>query len=579
MVSGLYFLTFFISATVLMTMLIRHRRAMSMAVLFSLFITCNSLGRFLISVSQTLEMAVLGNLMVYIGACYCPLLVILLLNNLCKIEMSKWVSGGLIFMASLTFCLVLTIGHTDIYYSKIWLSKEPGFSYLGREYGPAHTIYPLLTVLYMVVILGQLVYALKNRGKVTIRTIKPIVIIPVLLCLCYLLERVTKSKISYLSFGFLITMLVFMRLQERVIMYDMPTNILSSIDAMKTCGYVEFDEKYRLIGYNRWFSVLFPQVEDQWKIDEMIPKDDSFLYKEIITWMYSRTPYEKKIIQVGSHNYEMYVRPIPYHNKPCVGYLLELVDKTTQVQYMNTIQNYNKDLKKDVEDMTRHISRIRDKMVIGIATMVESRDNSTGDHIKRTYGVMKVFIRHLMAKKEKLGVNEEFLEMVARAAPMHDLGKIAVDDAVLRKKGKFTPEEFEEMKKHSEEGAKIVHQILEGAEEPKFARIAENVAHYHHEKWNGQGYPAGLKGKRIPLEARLMALADVFDALVSKRCYKDAYSFDRAFGIIKESLGTHFDPVLGKYFLECRKELEELYRVWIQEDQGKISLNLEERKR
>lgn len=116
------------------------------------------------------------------------------------------------------------------------------------------------------------------------------------------------------------------------------------------------------------------------------------------------------------------------------------------------------------------------------------------------------------------------------------------------------------MKRHSAEGARIVNDILKGVESEEFVRVAVNVAHYHHEKWNGQGYPTGISGEEIPIEARIMALADVFDALVSKRCYKDAYSFDTAFGIIEESLGTQFDPELGRVFLMCRKELEQFYR-------------------
>ena len=117
------------------------------------------------------------------------------------------------------------------------------------------------------------------------------------------------------------------------------------------------------------------------------------------------------------------------------------------------------------------------------------------------------------------------------------------------------------MKVHAAKGAEIVASLLEDVEDEEFARIAENVAHYHHEKWNGQGYPEQLKGEEIPLEARIMALADVFDALVSKRCYKEQMSFDEAFAIIEESLGSHFDPELGKIFMQCRSRLEAYYSL------------------
>ena len=126
-------------------------------------------------------------------------------------------------------------------------------------------------------------------------------------------------------------------------------------------------------------------------------------------------------------------------------------------------------------------------------------------------------------------------------------------------KRKFTPEEFDEMKKHSEKGAEIVANILNGVEDESLIKIATNIAHYHHEKWNGEGYPCRLAGEEIPFEARIMALADVFDALVSKRCYKEKMDYDQAFAIIEESLGSHFDPEIGRVFLNCRPQLEAYY--------------------
>ena len=254
--------------------------------------------------------------------------------------------------------------------------------------------------------------------------------------------------------------------------------------------------------------------------------------------------------------------------------MLELVDRTAQRKWEITMRSYNDQLEADVEQATAHISHIRDMMVVGMASMVESRDDSTGGHIKRTYGVMRTFSEHLMPYCEELGMRPEFLQMVTRAAPMHDLGKIAIDDAVLKKQGRFTPEDYKIMKRHPEEGAKIVRKLLTGVEPEEFVTLAENVAHYHHERWDGRGYPCGLKGEDIPLEARLMAFPDVCDALVSKRCYKESFSYDRVFQIIQENLGTQFDPTLGKYFIQCRSEIEQMYEQWYQEDRDAKLLEL-----
>ena len=217
------------------------------------------------------------------------------------------------------------------------------------------------------------------------------------------------------------------------------------------------------------------------------------------------------------------------------------------------------EMSSSIEEKTQKIYQIQNSIITGMATMVESRDNSTGGHIKRTSECVKLFISEIKKYDEFKNLPDYFCADVIKAAPMHDLGKIAVDDSILRKPGNFTDEEYEKMKKHSEEGVKIIENVLSEVDDKNFKNIAINIAHYHHEKYNGQGYPDRLKGTEIPLEARIMALADVFDALVSKRCYKDTFSYDKAFSIIQDSLDSHFDPELGKIFIESRDKLEMLY--------------------
>ena len=202
---------------------------------------------------------------------------------------------------------------------------------------------------------------------------------------------------------------------------------------------------------------------------------------------------------------------------------------------------------------------LQEKLILGLATMVEGRDNSTGGHIKRTSDVVRFLVEEMM-KDPLLPTNYAFYNAVIKAAPMHDLGKIAVDDAILRKPGKFTPEEYAVMKKHPSEGARIVDQVLIDTSDKEFEQITANIAHYHHEKWDGSGYPKGLKGDEIPLEARIMAIADVYDALVSKRVYKEEFSFEDAHKIIIDSMGKHFDPGLEKYYIKARDKIEKYYR-------------------
>ncbi len=260
---------------------------------------------------------------------------------------------------------------------------------------------------------------------------------------------------------------------------------------------------------------------------------------------------EEETIEIEGKFFEKKVTRINRDNK-IIGYGLLLEDITL-------LHLYNTQLHKKVSEKTEHIQIIQDSIITGMASVVESRDNSTGGHIDRTSMVVKTFSKKLIEHSAELGIDEAFMNNVIKAAPMHDIGKIAVDDIVLRKPGKFTDEEYAKMKRHSAEGAKMLQKILSEVDDEYFKQIAVNVAQYNHERYDGKGYPNRVSGENIPLEARIMALADVFDALVSKRCYKDAFTYDKAFSIIEKGLGTQFDPILGRLFSECRPELEKLY--------------------
>jgi putative two-component system response regulator len=241
------------------------------------------------------------------------------------------------------------------------------------------------------------------------------------------------------------------------------------------------------------------------------------------------------------------------------GYQMHITDDTKNQQYIALLNNFNTELQEEVAQKTAHIIEMHDNLILSLAIMVESRDNSTGGHIRRTSDCVRILIHEINAGGE-FELSEPFCRNIIKAAPMHDLGKITVDDAILRKPGRFTDEEFEIMKSHAAEGARIVHEILKGTDDDEFRRIAENIAHFHHERWDGLGYPEGLKGEEIPLEARIMAIADVYDALLSKRAYKDRMSFEEADKIIMESMGKHFDKRLEPYYVAARPKLEQYYR-------------------
>ncbi len=224
---------------------------------------------------------------------------------------------------------------------------------------------------------------------------------------------------------------------------------------------------------------------------------------------------------------------------------------------------YKQALQSEVERQTDELKQKNEKIIsiqnhtiISLSNLVENRDSDTGEHVRRT----SAYVVALAKKARDDGfykdtLTENFITYLAKAAPMHDIGKIVVPDAILKKPGKLTDEEFTEMKKHASEGGRIVKEVLSAAEEEEYVQIASDIATYHHEKWDGTGYPQKLKLYEIPLSARIMALADVFDALVSPRCYKEPFTPEKAFNIIKESSGTHFDPILTAEFLLIKDEI------------------------
>lgn len=196
------------------------------------------------------------------------------------------------------------------------------------------------------------------------------------------------------------------------------------------------------------------------------------------------------------------------------------------------------------------IEKVQGDVIHSLATVVEERDENTGGHIQRTENYVKMLIAKMKKNDKFKKLPDQFYKNVILAAPMHDVGKIKIPDTILNKPARLTEKEFEVMKLHTVYGAEILSKLLSRDEDPEYFDIAQNVAKYHHERYDGTGYPEGLKGEEIPLEARIMALADVYDALTSDRVYKKAYPNSMAREILKEGAGTQFDPDLCELFLE-----------------------------
>lgn len=209
----------------------------------------------------------------------------------------------------------------------------------------------------------------------------------------------------------------------------------------------------------------------------------------------------------------------------------------------------------DYQENQKKISSMQEHIISGLANLIENRDLETGEHITRTKFYVKLLAEH--CKKDGVyadTIDEHYQNLLYVLSPLHDIGKIVVSDIILKKPGKLTKEEFDDMKRHAAFGGSVVRDLLMGVTDDEYIAFASDIATYHHERWDGTGYPRGLKGREIPLSARIMAIADVFDALTSERCYKKAFPPEEAIRIIKEESGTHFDPKLVEVFLNHQED-------------------------
>jgi len=226
---------------------------------------------------------------------------------------------------------------------------------------------------------------------------------------------------------------------------------------------------------------------------------------------------------------------------------------------LGVLSHLTNEMLDSLKNSFKEIQYTRDTAILGLSALAESRDNETGAHILRTQEYVKALAMDLsQSEKYQSLLTPQYIELLYKSAPLHDVGKVGIPDNILLKPGKLTEEEFEIMKQHAQIGANALSSAESHLGENSFLRLAKEIALTHHEKWNGSGYPAQLKGENIPLSGRLMALADVYDALICKRVYKPAFSHEKAKQIILEGKGSHFDPHVVDAFLSVEQEFKKI---------------------
>ncbi len=557
MMQATYFVMLMISIGFVFFMLDRYQKHTSVYyLLMTVAVVIVNLGYLQIAGAKTEEGALLGNQVYCLAYPFLLLFTIQAIADLCKTRVPVAVRVLCICISFIIFLGASSAGYVDWYYRSVEMVIRDGYTFLQREYGPLHLLSPIYIAITFGCGLIIVLNAMRRKKHVSHFVSLGSLCLLIICISTFVGERMAGLKIELLPIAYTVCAGGILLLQTKVATYDVKGISREAIEESREYGFVICDGKFRLSGADEQAKQWFPELNEL-KIDYRIQNFSTDFLLQMKKWVLTGDSRSVVYFEREGRMLEVcHSVPEEYHGKL---HCIRIRDDTVQHQYLKLVERYNEELGAQVKEKTARLMEVQNDIIVSMASIVENRDNNTGGHIRRTSDVVRVFVEHLLATDYSPALTRETAERIIKAAPLHDFGKIAIPDSILNKPDKFVPEEYEVMKLHAQKGAGIVARILQNSDDLQFKNIAVNVAHYHHERWDGTGYPCGLVQEEIPLEARIMALSDVFDALVSERVYKEQFSYDKAFGIIEESSGSHFDPSLCRAFLQCRLKIETLY--------------------
>ena len=446
--------------------------------------------------------------------------------------------------------LVYTNEYHHLFYSSVSYTNDGLFPHLVLKHGIFYNLYSVILLYYFVGMVYVCVRKYRQNDSEIIRKQVSVLMVMVLFscgCLVLFLFNLTNGY-DTTALAYIVAVFLFERLMRKYKLFDTLTlakeeavehmsNGLIVVDVYGDMVYSN-DEADRVLLYIRKHGNKGIEY-----LEELANNSKYMFVDECSQGDGNKHADSEKCV------YELTMHEI-FRNENSYGKILLITEITDSYYYTERLQN-------ELKKKTREVISIQRDIIGSFASMIEARDGITGLHIKNTANLVKVLVNVMKNNPKYSGIiTDEYAQMTAAAAHLHDIGKIAIPDRILQKEGKLTDEEFAIMKTHPVEGAKILENTIKGLESDAYYQIAHDMVLYHHEKYDGSGYPTGISGKNIPLTARIMAVADVYDALRSKRHYKDGFSKEKSMAIMEESKGTHFDADIVTIFLEHIDEME-----------------------
>ena len=495
----------------------------------------------------------------YLDSTFLVVAVIFYLLHNAGVTAKPWMKTALYGLGVVHLLIICLCINTDLYYSSVEVIESSAGNIVRVSSGPLMVFHYIYLAVILLCLIAVMAAGIRRRGSYANANMLIYLLLPLISFAAYAVEGLTGQDYSMLPVAYAVMDVVIALYYDGAHTHDISFLIADHHKSEASRAYAAFALNGRFLSCNEKSYEFLPFLKEI-KVNDMPPAGDriadiiydlfdSFERGEVNTVRY---PLGDMTCECGISYFSLREGGSRH------GYLLDIRDATKEQEAYDLMQSYNERLNEEVEEKTENIRDIQRKIVLGMAGMIENRDNNTGGHVKRTSDIIKIIVDEIMARGT-MDISEQMAEDIVRAAPTHDLGKVTIDNSILNKPGRFTDEEYEIMKTHSTKSGEMVMILLDGVEEERFVKVAYNVARYHHERWDGRGYPEGLVGTMIPLEARIMAIADVYDALVSKRVYKDAMSFEKSAAIMCDCMGTQFDPNMKAIFLGCREKLEKYY--------------------
>lgn len=498
----------------------------------------NSIGYLFELTAGTKEIALISVKFAYCGKVYILLGMFLFILDYCHVYYSKLMYKFLFYIHTLIVFLVLTCENHKLFYSSIDFTQDGLFPHLVVGHGLFYYLYLILICIYMIVMPFVCIKRYESiSDKAEKRQLIYLMIIgaiPMLGFSIYLSNITTSYDTTALSYVISNIILLFSIFRH---------NLFDTLEAAKDSVIENLSTGIIVIDNNN--EILYTNTPGKKVFSHLYGNENKHI-TDLKKWASS-----DKYKFLGSKVYSPSIKEI-YCNKTLRGKMIVLDDISEN--YFHTVN-----LESKVSKQTKRIEDIQHAIISSFANMIEARDGVTGQHVKRTSAYVEIIVSSLRDHgyfKDLL--SDSYINNVIHAAPLHDIGKIAIPDSILKKSTKLTNEEFEAIKKHPLIGAEIIDEILSEVEDNEYLKTARDMAYYHHEKWNGSGYPNGLAGDGIPLCARIMAISDVYEALISDRSYKKGYSKEKALSIIKEGSGVHFDPLIVDAFLSVIDKIEKI---------------------